>query len=177
MVEIFEPKTNVPKFDCFRPKSTIAVPEETNAEKNSERKPRSRGKDEMHEKDHKRRYMNDSDLRARMLEHPSLAGTLRASFRIFSNFALKTLSSLIYSHMPMKSLTSSLGSAADNGSFPIRGLMAVVMSTIVFIFCVNLSNEAQSSFLKSHECECHLQNLKQSYSKQLKGRAMENILI
>ncbi|PMD19276.1 hypothetical protein NA56DRAFT_705863 [Hyaloscypha hepaticicola] len=121
--------------------------------------------------------MNDGDLRAGMLEHPSLAGTLRASFRIFSNFALATLSSLVYSHMPMESLTSSLGSAADNGSIPIRGLMAVVMSTIVFIFCVNLSHEAQSWFLKSHECECHLQNLKQSYSKQLKGRATENILI
>ncbi len=52
-----DPKTNVPKFTSFRPKSTTAaVPEVAKAEKSSERKHPSRGNDETRDKDHKRRH-------------------------------------------------------------------------------------------------------------------------
>jgi hypothetical protein len=55
-VTMSEPKTNVPKFASFRPKPTIAVPEEAKAEKSSERKHHSRGKDETRDKDPRWRH-------------------------------------------------------------------------------------------------------------------------
>jgi NRDE-2, necessary for RNA interference len=51
-----EPKTNVPQFASFRPKPTTAVPEVAKAEKSSERKHHSRGKNETRDKDHRWRH-------------------------------------------------------------------------------------------------------------------------